>query len=136
MLEYGGTRAMLIACVSCLVIAPTNATSSEIEPGEATALDIEVAGEIAFSLKEVSDVLLDLEGSQRWFPALQEWRVLSRGKEKALVYGRQELPWPLRDRDYVVEYRWRGKEGEFREQVDNCILLSVRWAGLRWLTRW
>ncbi len=55
----------------------------------------------------MSDVLLDLDGFQRWFPALREWRVLSRGKENAVVYGRQALPWPLRDRDYVVEYRWR-----------------------------
>ena len=30
----------------------------------------------------------------------------------ALVYGRQALPWPVRDRDYVVRYRWRDAPDE------------------------
>ncbi|MHC5005565.1 MAG: SRPBCC family protein, partial [Planctomycetota bacterium] len=33
----------------------------------------------------------------------------------ALVYGRQALPWPVADRDYVVRYRWQdGPDGSFR----------------------
>ena len=110
----GQSRAMLLASAVCLAIAPANTASSDVEKGEATALDIVVEGEIAHRLSEVTDVLLDLDGFEGWFPALRKWRVLSRGKEKALVYGRQELPWPLHDRDYVVEYRWRAaRDGEF-----------------------
>ena len=109
---------MLIACAVCLAIGPADPAASdvasEVERGEATALDIKVEGEIAHPLRDVSDVLLDLDGFLRWFPALREWRVLSRGKENTLVYGRQMLPWPLHDRDYVVEYRWRAEsDAEF-----------------------
>ena len=107
MLEYGGPTIVLVVCAAGLTVAPANVASSQVEGRNATAIDIEVVGQIGHPLAEVSDVLLDLDGFQRWFPALREWRVLSRGRRKALVYGRQELPWPLRDRDYVVEYRWR-----------------------------
>jgi uncharacterized protein YndB with AHSA1/START domain len=111
MFEYDGTKTFLLAAAVGLAIAPANPASTEVasdvDERNATALDIEVEGKIAHPLGAVSAVLLDLDGFQRWFPALRDWRVLSRGKEIAVVYGRQELPWPLRDRDYVVEYQWR-----------------------------
>lgn len=73
-----------------------------------------VTGVIEAPLEEVRVVLLDLEGFGRWFPRLREWRVLERDGDGARVYGRQTLPWPFRDRDYVVLYRWRdGPDGSF-----------------------
>jgi len=105
-LEYGGPTIMFVACAIYFIVAQASIASSDVEVTDATAIDIEVVGKIGHPLREVSDVLLDLDGFRGWFPALREWRVLSRGKGTALVYGRQELPWPLRDRDYVVEYRW------------------------------
>ena len=65
-------------------------------------------------MTSVRSVLLDLEGFGRWFPSTAEWRVLERGAGEAVVYGRQALPWPVQDRDYVVRYRWRDEpEGDF-----------------------
>ena len=78
-------------------------------------MQVEVTGTLAAEPEAVRAVLLDLEGFARWFPALDEWRVLSREPGTALVYGRQALPWPVSDRDYVVRYRWEDRpNGTFR----------------------
>lgn len=61
----------------------------------------------------VRAVLLDLENFGRWFPWISEWRVLSRNSETVRVYGRQDVPWPGRDRDYVARYRWRSEDEVF-----------------------
>ena len=69
---------------------------------------------IEASFDEVRGVLLDLEGFGRWFPRLREWRVLEHDGTAARVYGRQDFPWPVSDRDYVVRYRWwEGPDGAF-----------------------
>ena len=77
----------------------------------AAPLEVEVSGVVEAPLAAVREVLLDLEGFAAWFPALGEWRVLSRDERSARVYGRQQLPWPVADRDYVVRYRWWEAEG-------------------------
>ncbi len=87
--------------------------SAESEP-----IDIEVTGTIDAPYAEVVAVLLDLERFGDWFPSLSRWEVLSR-TDVAVVYGRQDLPWPLADRDYVVEYRWStDASGEFRLEAN------------------
>ncbi len=60
----------------------------------------------------VREVLLDLEGFPRWIENLSEWRVLARDASGVRIYGRHALPWPLRDRDYVVRYAWRSEPGD------------------------
>ncbi len=65
-----------------------------------------VTGVVEAPLPLVRDVLLDLERFGRWFPQLREWRVLERLGVVTRVYGRQTFPWPVKDRDYVVLYRW------------------------------
>lgn len=67
----------------------------------------EVTDELAFPLAAVRAVLLDLDRFDQWFPTLAEWRVLTRRHDGARVYGRHRVPWPYRDRDYVVDYRWQ-----------------------------
>ena len=84
--------------------ATADATADSAAPQ--TALEVVVTGNLPQPLHEVRDVLLDLAEFGSWFPALGEWRVLSRDLNSALVYGKQNLPWPVRDRDYVVLYRW------------------------------
>ncbi len=69
-----------------------------------------VEGVLEAPARDVRRVLLDLELFGRWFPWLAEWRVLARGDQEARVYGRQDVPWPGRDRDYVARYRW-GQDG-------------------------
>jgi hypothetical protein len=70
-----------------------------------------VAGEILASPDEVCTVLRDLESFPRWFPAIEEWRLLAPERRDPAasvvpVYGRQLGPGPVADRDYVVHYRF------------------------------
>jgi hypothetical protein len=77
-------------------------------------MTIEVGDTLDAEIDFVRLTLLDLEAFKRWFPALGDWRVLSRSESTALVYGSQALPWPISDRDYVVRYRWwTGGDGDF-----------------------
>jgi len=88
--------------------------ASAQEGNAALPIDVEVTGVIEAPPADVRAVLLDLERFHGWFPAIGEWRVLDRpGGDVARVYGRQALPWPLSDRDYVVEYRWVEEDGVF-----------------------
>lgn len=73
-------------------------------------MKVQVEDTLPFPAEEVRAVLLDLEAFRVWFPALREWRVLVRRDTSAEVYGRQRLPWPFSDRDYVVRYRWTDDE--------------------------
>lgn len=75
-------------------------------PAQADAIDVVWTHNIPESLDSLRDILLDLGEFGSWFPAIGEWRVLEQNSNSALVYGRQSLPWPIRDRDYVVRYRW------------------------------
>jgi hypothetical protein len=82
-------------------LAQATEASSE-RPG----LAVTVEGEIDAHFMAVRAVLLDVEGLGAWFPGVDEWRVLERRADSMLVYGSQDLPWPVTDRDYVVRYRW------------------------------
>ncbi len=73
----------------------------------------DVAGSLEAPFQAVRAVLLDLESFERWFPAIDAWRVLGRDEEAVRIYGRQSLPWPVQDRDYVVDYRWWEEDGAF-----------------------
>lgn len=70
-----------------------------------------INGEVRCPLAAVRAVLLDLEGFGNWFPAVARWQVLARRADSARVYGRHRAPWPYRDRDYVVDYRWQTLPG-------------------------
>ena len=113
---------------------------------DATALVVEVEGDLDHAFDTVKNVLLDLEAFARWFPAIDDWRVLSTTTDSALVYGRQNVPWPARDRDYVVEYRWgTPSDGSFFLEavsrvgaepapppgVDRVEDMTTRWTALR-----
>jgi hypothetical protein len=98
-------------CVGLAIIvvgsAPAHADDDEL-------MTIEVGDTLDAEIDFVRLTLLDLEAFKRWFPALGDWRVLSRSESTALVYGSQALPWPISDRDYVVRYRWwTGGDGDF-----------------------
>lgn len=85
----------------------------------ALPIEVEVVGDIDAPLFAVRAVLLDLERFPRWYPATKEFRVLGRpATDMALVYGVQALPWPVGDRDYVVEYSWR-------DEPDAFVLLAI-----------
>jgi hypothetical protein len=90
--------------VALLAAAPVRAE----EP-----LRVVVEGAFEASPAAARGVLLDLENFGRWFPWISEWRVLSRGADTAHVYGRQDVPWPGRDRDYVASYHWRSEGDVF-----------------------
>lgn len=64
-------------------------------------------------------VLLDLERFPQWVPRLAGWNVVERDAGAVVVYGRQHLPWPFRDRDYVIRYTWRS-------QADGVFVLESR----------
>lgn len=50
--------------------------------------------------------LLSLDRFPKWMASLKTWKITKREKERAYVYGRHDLPWPMADRDYVVRYTW------------------------------
>ncbi len=106
-------REAMSAFIGAVFLVAAASAAAEDPPG--TGPQVKVAGLIEAPLDEVRGVLLDLERFGRWFPRTSEWRVLERDATGARVYGRQTLPWPLRDRDYVVDYRWwDGPDGGFR----------------------
>jgi len=102
------------------VLAVSGVLAAGIAASEAPPVDSEdafqtfdVAGPLEAPFEAVRAVLLDLESFERWFPAIGAWRVLGRDEEAVRIYGRQGLPWPVRDRDYVVDYRWWEQDGAF-----------------------
>jgi carbon monoxide dehydrogenase subunit G len=98
--------------VTKVTSATSDARVSQSPTG--TRLEVVVTGVITLPLPQVRDVLLDLEGFARWFPGIGEWRVIAAGSRSATVHGSQPFPWPWRDRDYVVRYRWQDlDEGGF-----------------------
>lgn len=62
---------------------------------------------------EVRAVLEDLEAFPLWASRLHTWQVSAQAGPEAIVYGRHDFPWPIRDRDYVVRYRWWSDQGRF-----------------------
>jgi hypothetical protein len=102
----------LLACGLSLVATAGDDGATGAESAELVEVDVE--GVVGAPMEVVRAVLLDLEGFPRWYPATGLWQVLERGPASALVYGRQSLPWPIADRDYVVRYSWRSEpEGDF-----------------------
>lgn len=97
-------REAALSSITLLLLSAAPAGAGE--PADEAAVRIRVTGVVEAPLHEVRAVLHDLEGFGRWFPRLREWRVLERAAGGARVYGRQTFPWPVKDRDYVVDYRW------------------------------
>jgi carbon monoxide dehydrogenase subunit G len=98
----------------CGLLVAASASAGPPPAGSEDALrTLDVAGSLEAPFEAVRAVLLDLESFQRWFPAIGAWRVLGRDEEAVRIYGRQSLPWPVQDRDYVVDYRWWEQDGAF-----------------------
>jgi len=75
---------------------------------------VEVSARLDSPFERVRAVLVELERFGEWFPATAEWRVLAGSAPGPVrIYGRQDLPWPVRDRDYVADYSWADEEGSF-----------------------
>jgi len=109
-------RALSAAILPLLVVAVASRAEREAPPDERNALPIraEVSGTIDAPFEDVRRVLLDLEHFGAWFPRTAAWRVLARPADGSVrVYGRQALPWPVGDRDYVADYRWWEEGGVF-----------------------
>ena len=64
-------------------------------------------GRVAAPAASIFRRLSDFDALPRLYPWLADIRVLDRGPDTALVYFRYDLPWPLMDRDYVAQHRWR-----------------------------
>jgi len=112
---------MVASAVASLLAASllSPAARGEDDQGNAPPIVVEVEGVVEAPVDVVRAVLLDLERFVEWFPSTSEWRVLSPPRDgSARVYGRQALPWPVRDRDYVVEYRWWDEAGDFVLRAD------------------
>lgn len=74
----------------------------------------EANGLLAVEISRARAVLRDVPAFGEWFPSLGEWQVLAGSEAGYRIHGRHDLPWPMRDRDYVVDYRWRdGTDGAF-----------------------
>ena len=73
-------------------------------------------GEIAAPIDRVIAHLLDFEGAKKVVPRLGEVRVLERRSNMAVVYQRFDLPWPISDRDWVLDEWWERDGDRFRMQ--------------------
>ncbi len=56
-------------------------------------------------ITKVAEILLndDIESKRLWIDMIQEFRFLENGHRHAVSYSSYDLPWPLADRDYVVQ---------------------------------
>ena len=61
--------------------------------------------EIDGSLEEILSVVSDVPSHPSWMPDCSESRVLRDDGETVVVYRRTQAPWPVSDRDVVVESR-------------------------------
>ena len=107
------TRRRFVA-LGIVLVAGLSAGAGRAGADADASLRVEVSGALQAPFEAVRETLLDLEAFGGWFPGLTEWGVLSRQPGIARVHGRQQLPWPVSDRDYVVRYRWwEEPEGAF-----------------------
>ncbi len=60
-------------------------------------------------IAKVADVLLDdnAEKKKQWIDMIKDFKVLQAGKDQTVVYSAYDLPWPLSDRDYVIQSNLR-----------------------------
>ena len=77
------------------------AHAATLDSIEATA-----EGRVAATFEQVRETLLDIEHLGDGFPTVGHWRVLEQVPGRVRVHARHPAPWPFRDRDYVVDYRW------------------------------
>lgn len=56
-------------------------------------------------IDEAAGVLLseDVPSKKRWIDMISEFKILTKGKGYAITYSSFDLPWPVSDRDFVVE---------------------------------
>lgn len=60
--------------------------------------------EVAGTPYEILAVLLDVPGYRRWVPDCAEAKLVrTLGAWRSIVYTRTDLPWPVRDREAVVD---------------------------------
>ncbi|MEM1143321.1 MAG: START domain-containing protein [Pseudomonadota bacterium] len=89
-------------------------TAGSVQAQAAEEIAAEARGLLSVTLDRARAVLMDVPAFGDWFPSLDAWTVLARSNAGFRVHGRHALPWPIRDRDYVVDYRWRdGADGSF-----------------------
>jgi hypothetical protein len=68
---------------------------------------------------EVMAHLTAFETLPRYVPKLERVQVMSRREGEAVVYFYFDLPWPVKNRDYTVHYRWqRDGDGHVRMFVE------------------
>lgn len=74
-------------------------------------------GTVFLPMAEVAAVLVDVPREREWVSYLCESRILEGDPvSHSIIYSRYDLPWPVRDRDAVIEstVEKRPKEGEVR----------------------
>lgn len=85
--------------------------------GAVTLYSAEVAGSALRAVKaitvldatvtQVMDKLIDVSDREQWDPMCAEaYRVGEAGEHSDVVYLRNSLPWPLKDRDMVIRREW------------------------------
>ena len=79
----------------------------EVHPTDSPYTMVRGTTRLPIAKRDIEAALLDIAGFSRWFPGLSAWSVVEKSDTSALVYGQHELPWPFKDRDYVVRYTWR-----------------------------
>jgi hypothetical protein len=64
-----------------------------------------VEGSVYAPLAEVLRLVLDCDGSDGWFPDLTDTRTVREENGSVHCAGQTDLPWPLADREWIIESR-------------------------------
>lgn len=62
----------------------------------------------------------DVEEKKRWIDMIMDFRILSKRSQKVVTYTSFDLPWPVEDRDFIVESSYR------LERVQKQFILDIR----------
>ncbi len=91
-------------------------TLKEADSGDPRAPWGMAEGEIAAPIDQVIAHLTDFPGLKQLMPRLETVQVLELEAERALVYFRFDLPWPISDRDWALLHLWARDGQNFRMQ--------------------
>lgn len=77
------------------------------------------------TVAQIMEKLIDISNREQWDPVCAEAYRVGEAKENSdIVYLRNSLPWPLKDRDMVIRREWGGRNDAERGWMVTTAVLS------------
>jgi hypothetical protein len=100
----------MLGCLLVTAVLAADDVVVEVETGPSSRG--RVTGLVDAPIGPVLDVVMDCEGSARWFPGVFETRLVEPGDRGHRCAGVTDLPWPFADRTWEIQVtRWSGADG-------------------------